>query len=242
MITSERRDAVGLIRIDRHERRNALDIEHCDALRDAVLQLASVGTRALVVTGDGSSFCAGADLDGVYGDGFRAALYGMLRAITSLPVPVIAAVNGPAIGAGTQLALACDLRVASASATFAVPTARNGLAVDPWTVRRLALLAGGGPARALLIGCASLDATRAHGLGLVDRLGDPDAALDWAGEIATFAPLTLRYSKLALESLLEPEFHGPGVAEALNACWHSEDSVEGSRARAERRAPRFRGV
>lgn len=242
MITTERRDAVGIVRIDRHERRNALDIEHCDALRDAVLQLASAGVRALVVTGDGSSFCAGADLDGVYGDGFRAALYGMLHTITSLPVPVIAAVNGPAIGAGTQLALACDLRVASPSATFAVPTARNGLAVDPWTVRRLALLAGGGPARALLIGCASLDASRAYTLGLVDRLGDLDAALDWAGEVAGFAPLTLRYSKLALESLLEPEFSDPAAAEALDACWHSEDSAEGSRARAERRPPRFRGL
>ena len=242
MITTERRDAVGLVRIDRHERRNALDIEHCDALRDAVLSLASAGVRALVVTGGGSSFCAGADLDGVYGDGFRAALYGMLHTITSLPVPVIAAVNGPAIGAGTQLALACDLRVAAERATFAVPTARNGLAVDPWTVRRLALLAGGGPARALLIGCASLDASRAYALGLVDRLGDLDAALDWAGEISGFAPLTLRYSKLALESLLEPEFQDPAVAEALDACWHSEDSIEGSRARAERRAPRFRGA
>jgi len=242
MITTELRDAVGLVRIDRHERRNALDIEHCDALRDAVLSLASAGVRALVVTGGGSSFCAGADLDGVYGDGFRAALYGMLHTITSLPVPVIAAVNGPAIGAGTQLALACDLRVAAERATFAVPTARNGLAVDPWTVRRLALLAGGGPARALLIGCASLDASRAYALGLVDRLGDLDAALDWAEEISGFAPLTLRYSKLALESLLEPEFRDPAVAEALDACWHSEDSIEGSRARAERRAPRFRGV
>jgi enoyl-CoA hydratase len=242
MIATERRDALGLVRIDRHERRNALDIEHCDALRDAVRGFASAGVRAIVLTGDGNTFCAGADLDRAYDDGFRAALTGMLRTITSLPVPVIAAVNGAAIGAGTQLALACDLRVASASASFAVPTARNGLAVDPWTVRRLALLAGGGPARALLIGCASLDASRAYALGLVDRLGELDAALDWAREVAGFAPLTLRYSKLALESLLEPEFRDPAVAEAFNACWRSEDSAEGSRARAERRPPRFRGV
>ncbi|HKT04872.1 MAG TPA: enoyl-CoA hydratase-related protein, partial [Rugosimonospora sp.] len=144
MITTERRDRVGLIRIDRHERRNALDAEHCDALRDAATALAAAGMRALVVTGHGSSFCAGADLGGVYGEGFRAALYGMLRTLTALPVPVLAAVNGPAIGAGTQLAIACDLRVAADTATFAVPTARNGLAVDAWTVRRLALLAGGG--------------------------------------------------------------------------------------------------
>jgi enoyl-CoA hydratase len=240
MIASERRGRVGLVRVDRHERRNALDAVHCEALREALAGLAGDGSRALVVTGEGSSFSAGADLDGVYGEGFIAALYGMLRAVAGLPVPVIAAVNGPAIGAGTQLAIACDLRVASDSATFAVPTARNGLAVDPWTVRRLALLAGGGPARALLLGASTLDAARAHALGLVDRLGDLDDALAWAEEIAGFAPLSLRYAKTALESMPEPPWDD-AVTQAFDAVWRSEDSVEGSRARAERRAPRFQG-
>jgi enoyl-CoA hydratase len=241
VIASQHRDRVGLIRIDRHERRNALDTEHCDALRAAADRLVAAGARALVVTGDGSSFCAGADLGGVYGDEFRASLYGMLRGIAALPVPVVAAVNGPAIGAGTQLAIACDLRVAAAGATFAVPTARNGLAVDPWTVRRLALLAGGGPARALLLGGGSLDAARAHTLGLVDRLGDLDAALAWAEEISEFAPLSLRYAKIALEALLEPQPWDGAVDEAFAACWASEDKAEGERARAQRRAPRFLG-
>src|SRR5690349_4397176 len=118
MIISEIRDRVGLITIDRDERRNALDVEHCVALRDAVIGLVPAGPRALVITGRGSSFCAGADLGTVYGDGFRTALYEMLNTLTALPVPVIAAVNGPAIGAGTQLAIACDLRVAAPSAVF----------------------------------------------------------------------------------------------------------------------------
>ena len=241
VISAETRDRTSLIRIDRHERRNALDAEHCHALRQAVEEAVATGARAVVVTGEGSSFCAGADLDTVYDDGFRAALYGMLASITAAPVPVVAAVNGPAIGAGTQIALACDLRVAAPAAVFAVPTARNGLAVDPWTVRRLALLAGGGPARALLLGAASLDAQRAHALGLVDRLADLDAALAWAAEIATFAPLSLRYSKVALQALLEPGRWDSIVDEAFEACWLSEDRVEGHLSRTQRRPPRFQG-
>src|SRR6266542_2551346 len=158
VITRHRDGDVEVIRIDRHERRNALDVEHCQALREAVRAATDDAARAIVITGAGSSFCAGADLGTVYGNRFRDALYGMLAAITQTPVPVLASVNGAAIGAGTQLAIACDLRVAAPTARFAIPTARNGLAVDPWTIRRLALLAGGGVARAVLIGCDTLNA------------------------------------------------------------------------------------
>lgn len=240
MITTEIRGEVGLIVLDRHDKRNALDLEHLDALREAVRELAGK-VRAQVITGRGSTFCSGADLGGVYGDGFRTALYGALRAITALPMPVIAAVNGPAIGAGTQLAIACDLRVAGTAAAFAVPTARHALAVDPWTIRRLALLAGGGPARAMLLGAGTVDARQAHGYGLVDRLGSLEDAVSWAGEVAGFAPLSLRYSKAALESLFEPEPWAQSLEESFGACWRSEDFAEGRLARAEKRPPRFLG-
>lgn len=236
MIAVEGRgDGVVLLRIEREERRNALDVEHCVALRGAVEHAVADGVRALVVTGAGSSFCAGADLDAVYDDGFRDALYASLGAIADAPVPVVAAVNGPAIGAGTQLAIACDLRVAAPTATFAIPTARLGIAVDPWTIRRLAALAGGSAARALLLGCDELDAGRALACGLANRAGDVDAALAWATEIATLAPLTLRYSKRALDG-------AAGVEADYEACWTSDDAAEGRRARAERRRPTFRGA
>src|SRR2546421_5181453 len=93
VITRERDGAVEVIRIDRHERRNALDIEHCDALREAVAAATDEAARAIVITGAGSSFCAGADLDTVYGSGLRDALYAMLAAIVRTQVPVLAAVN-----------------------------------------------------------------------------------------------------------------------------------------------------
>lgn len=244
MITREHDGDVALITIDRHERRNALDIEHCLALRDTVGEAAASGARAILLTGAGSSFCAGADLTTVYGDEFRDALYSMLGTVATVPVPVIAAVNGPAIGAGTQLAIACDLRVAAPAASFAVPTARNGLAVDPWTIRRLALLAGGGTARALLIGCSTLDAEAAIQRGIADRAGGHAAALAWARELAGLAPLTLAYAKKALTVLFEPGA-GAGseedLSKAYEAVWASEDMAEGQRARAERRPPRFRG-
>jgi enoyl-CoA hydratase len=241
MIFHEMRDDFGLVVLDRHEKRNALDVEHLTALREGIAELAAEGARVLVVTGAGTTFCSGADLGGVYGDGFRDALYGTLQTITALPLPVIAAVNGPAIGAGTQLAIACDLRVACPTATFAVPTARNGLAVDAWTIRRLALLAGGGPARALLLGCETLNAEQAWRHGLADRVGSLDDALAWAKEISDFAPLSIQYSKTALEHLFEGTPWDSAIDQAFDRCWRSEDFAESKLARGEKRSPRFQG-
>lgn len=232
MIAQHRDGDVAVIEIDRHERRNALDTAHCHDLRAALTGTA----RAIVITGAGSSFCAGADLGGVYDTAFRDALYAMLAAVTQVPVPVLAAVNGPAIGAGAQLALACDLRVAAPEATFAIPAARLGIAVNPWTTRRLALLAGTGTAQAMLIGAETLDAGAALRCGLASRLGDRGAALTWARELAGLAPLSLAYAKKALN---EPD--SAELARDFEACWASADAAEGQRARAAKRPPRFLG-
>jgi enoyl-CoA hydratase len=236
VITADTRDDVALLTIDRHERRNALDLEHAVELTEALMTAVEDGARAVVVTGAGSSFCSGADLDNVYGDDFRAALAALLRGLAAMPVPVIAAVNGPAIGAGTQIAIACDLRVVDERARFAVPTARNGLAVDPWTVARLAAVGGGGVARALLLGVDTVAADRALSTGLADRAGTLDDALAWAAELATLAPLSLAYSKLALNAADPAD-----VDAAFAACWVSSDVQEYRTARAEGRPPRFTG-
>jgi enoyl-CoA hydratase len=233
VIIKQRDGDVAIIEIDRHERRNALDTAHCQDLREAVT---SQQSRVIVITGAGSSFCAGADLGGVYDAAFRDALYALLAAVTDVGVPVLAAVNGPAIGAGAQLAIACDLRVAAREAVFAIPTARLGIAVNPWTVRRLALLCGTATAQAMLIGGESLDAAGALRCGLASRLGDRAAALAWARELAELAPLSLAYAKKALNRPDDPD-----LVKAFEACWASDDAAEGQRARAGKRPPRFQG-
>ena len=241
MIRTDERGRVAIIRIDRHEQRNALDTEHCELLRDALGQVQAAGARVVVVTGEGSSFCAGADFGEVYGDGFKKALYEMLRRFTASPVPIMAAVNGPAIGAGTQLALAADLRMVAPTARFAIPTATLGLAVDPWTIRRLAVLTGGGLARRILLACEPLAADEALACGLADAAGDLDAALERAERIAALAPLTLAYSKQVLNRLQEPEIDDPGLDSLFEEVWRSADVAEGQVARRERRPPRFEG-
>lgn len=241
MIDVSRAGAVATLTLDRQERRNALNTEQCANISRAVQQSVADGARALVLTGAGTSFCSGADFGEVYGEGYRDALYAMLHDVAEAPVPVIAAVNGPAIGAGLQLAIACDLRVAAPSASFALPTAKLGLAVDPWTIRRLALIAGEGAARTLLLACSSIDAELAQARGLVDRIGSLDDASSWAAEIAGLAPLTLAYYKQALNHVGGSDLADPELLAAFEACWESEDLEEGRRARTEKRSPEFQG-
>ncbi|MGJ9414039.1 enoyl-CoA hydratase [Aeromicrobium sp. CF4.19] len=249
MLDVRRDGAVALLELRREERRNALDLELCREIHAAVDGVVEDGARAVVVTGQGSAFCSGADLGGVYATvgappassasgGFLEALYGMLHHLTRVPVPVVAAVNGPAIGAGTQLAIACDLRVADETARFGVPTARNGMAVDAWTIRTLGKLAGAGPARRMMLAAQMLGREEALACGLADRPGSLDDALAWAHEIAELAPLTLAHNKLVLNGSREDD---EAIAASFEAVWASEDVREGAAARAEKRAPVFKG-
>lgn len=242
MIHVDVSERVGSLVIDRPQRRNALDIGLCIDLRDGLDTVVAAGARCVVITGAGTAFCAGADLGGVYAGDFRTALYGLLGRMCDVAVPIVAAVNGPAIGAGTQLAIAADLRVAGPTARFGVPTAKLGLAVDQWTIRRLALLAGGGPARSMLLACREIGAEQAFGLGLVDQLGTAEDAFDLARTISGLAPLTLAYNKLALERSFESAAADDDVAARFEACWASKDFVEGQNAFRDKRAATFEGA
>ncbi|MCX6407626.1 MAG: enoyl-CoA hydratase [Propionibacteriales bacterium] len=242
MLGVSRDGDVVVLELQREERRNALNLDLCraidEAARDAVGDgPANGGARAIVITGQGTAFCSGADLGGVYGNEFLEALYGMLHGLTRLPVPIVAAVNGPAIGAGTQLAIACDLRVADERAKFGVPTARNGMAVDAWTIRTLADLSGTGPARRMMLAGELIDRAEALGHGLVDKAGTLDDALAWAHEIATLAPLTLAYNKRVLNDLDDDT----AIEQGFRDVWASEDVREAAAARTEKRTPVFRG-
>jgi enoyl-CoA hydratase len=241
MIHLEDRGPVALLTIDRAERRNAVDHEALEQLLQAHAGTSSA--RVVVLTGAGGHFCAGADLTGVEDHGFTDLLRRVLAALRDDPRPLIAAVDGAALGAGTQLAVACDLRVATPGARFGIPAARLGLMVDHWTIQRLSLLAGAGPARAMLLGAETYSGEDSERLGFVQRLGDLEAALGWADEIAALAPLTLAGSKLALNRLEMPVGRGddPEVHDAWDQAWGSEDLQEGMAAFRERRRPVFHG-
>jgi len=238
----ERRGDEGLITLvtlDRPERRNALDHATLDELRAAIA--GAVGARVLVLTGAAGHFCSGADLTGVEDEAFAAVLQQVLDALRDAPFPTLAAVDGAALGAGTQLAAACDLRVATASARFGIPAAKLGLMVNHWTVQRVALLAGPGPARAMLLAAEVLTGQEALGLGLVNRQGGLDEALAWAEEISALAPLTIAGHKLMLNRLEASPAADAEVAAAFSRAWRSADFAEGLAAFRERRRPAFRG-
>jgi enoyl-CoA hydratase len=241
MVRLDWHDRVVVITIDRPERRNAVDHATLLALREAQLTALDRQARALVLTGAPPAFCAGADLTGVESGAFVEALVGALRGFTELPIPTIAAVDGPALGAGTQLAISCDLRVATATSTFGIPAAKLGLVVDHWTIERLAREFGWATARLMLLSGQTARADHLLGSGAIHRIGTVDAAITWAHELAELAPLTIAAHKLGLER----SGSGPEVDDlyeaARAAAWASEDAVEGRTAFLEKRPPRFEG-
>lgn len=240
MIDLELRERVGVITLDRPEKRNALDTQACLDLGRALDDALAAGARAIVLAGRGTNFCSGADLRTVEDEDFVPTLYRTLGQLQDVPVCTIAAVHGPALGAGTQLAIACDLRVVAPDTRFGIPAAKLGLMTDHWTAQRLALLAGPGPARAVLLACEELDAATSLRLGLANREGDLDDALEWASAVSRLAPLTIAGHKLALNRLA-PTPDDPEVTAAFARAWASEDLAEGQRARREKRAPDFQG-
>lgn len=241
MIRHERRHDVEIVSIDRPERRNALDHSELSALEQVLVDARRLPPRVLVLTGSHGHFCAGADLATVEDDEFVAMLGRVLRMLREVPFPTMAAIEGFALGAGTQLAMACDLRVATEDAGFGVPAARLGLMVDQWTVRRLVALVGQSTARHLLLSCDVIDGRRAHELGFVHRLDNPDGAVGWAAQVARLAPLTLAGLKVGLGEADEDAPTSSAYAEAFRRAWSSQDLAEGLAAFAEKRPAEFRG-
>lgn len=243
MIGVTRDEAVTTIELQRPERRNALNSQLVTELREAIVDAAAHDVRAIVLTGQGTVFCAGADLSG---DAFAADYPDKLRAlhqsIADVPVPVIGAINGAAIGAGLQLAMVCDLRVATPEAYFQFPVARYGLALDNWSIRRLSTLAGYGRARAMLLTAEKLTAETALLTGMVNRIGTVADAQAWAHEIAGLAPLALQHAKRVLNDDGAYEEQEPVHKELFDRAWASQDVIEAQMARIEKRPPKFQGA
>ena len=255
IITYSSEGRVGRVRISRPERRNALNHEALDELHHAVQSALEDEVRVLVLTGDQDQFCSGADLKELEDLQFTRRLRTVLDELAGVPFPTVAAISGACMGLGIQLSLACDLRLATPDARFAVPTAKLGLMVDHWTVQRLALLAGQSTARWMLLTARPIDGARAESVGYVHQLVDVAegaspgesvlaAAEQLAAELTALAPLSLSGSKLGLDLLEQrPELLDPAsdFEAAFTTAWTSDDLVEGRAAFRDRRPAEFRG-
>jgi enoyl-CoA hydratase len=249
---------IEIITLDRPEARNALTHGMYALLEDAVRTAPQRGIRCLVVTGADPAFCSGDDVRQVMGGGQegKAPPVGTARrprltpaadALLHTDVPVVAAVNGAAVGWGMELALMADLRVASNRARFGELFVLRGLVSDAAGLGRLAQLVGREKAAELLFTGDIIDAGEAHRIGLVSRVVDHDellaSALALARKIAANPPLAVQQLKAGLRKALDPEWHdlGAWVSSRLGELFQTDDHREGARAFLEKRAPVFKG-
>jgi enoyl-CoA hydratase len=243
MIGITQAEAVMTIALQRPERRNALNSQLVDELREAMQKASPENVRAIVLTGQGTVFCAGADLSGdAFAADYPERLIELHRVMDAAPIPVIGAINGPAIGAGLQLAMRCDLRVVAPDAFFQFPTSKYGLALDNWSIRRLSSLVGHGRARAMLLTAEKLNAEVAFNTGMANRIGTLADAQAWAAEIAGLAPLAIQHAKRVLNDDGSWEEPWPEHKELFDKAWASQDVIEAQVARVEKRPPKFQGA
>lgn len=244
-----------LVTLNRPAKRNALSRSLARALSATFADLARRrDLRAIVLTGGGDrAFCAGADLterrslSPADQTAHTHEINAAADAVATVPVPVIAAIRGYALGGGSELALACDLRVGGEDATFGFPEVRIGMYPGAGGVLRLPALVGPGAARDLLYTGRRIDASTAFRIGLIDRLVPADevlpAALALAKEIAANAPLAVRALKAALARTtgLPPDRAGEIIMRMRASLDGTRDYAEGLAAFAEHRAPEFHG-
>jgi 2-(1,2-epoxy-1,2-dihydrophenyl)acetyl-CoA isomerase len=244
----DRDGPVGVITINRPARLNAVTPAAGDTLRSAFLELeADSRIRAVVLTGAGRGFCAGADISGDVGNAREVLLEAwnpLVMTMRSLQLPIIGAINGVAAGAGVSLALACDLRVAATSARFELSFAKIGLMPDAGLTWLLPRVVGLGRANELAFLGGRLSAAEARDWGLVNRLSEDGQALSDAVEMAwRFAELSVSVAaiKRAHRRALESDFAGQLNYEAETQGWLQQqpDFAEATQAFAAKRPPRL---
>jgi 2-(1,2-epoxy-1,2-dihydrophenyl)acetyl-CoA isomerase len=258
LVLEERSNGVAILRLNRPEKLNALNVELGRALVHAFLRAAEdKSVRAIVITGAGRAFCAGGDLSQIRDARSRNAgkeLEGLLHAgkeiclaIASSPKLVLAAVNGPAAGAGMSLALACDLRIAGESATFAQSFTQVGLYPDFGSTYFLPRLVGLARASELFFTADTLPASEARRIGIVCCVSpDEEFEAEWrnlAERLAAGPPLAYRDIKHAMigEKRKELELALDEEIRLQIHCFLSEDCAEGLKAFFEKRKPNFQG-
>jgi enoyl-CoA hydratase/carnithine racemase len=246
------------LRLDNPGRRNALDLALAAEMRAAVAAVASDrSVRCVVVTGTERAFCSGADLGALVSEGaagsvlerreLLASYYRTFLDVRELDVPTVAAVNGPAIGAGLNLALCCDLRVCGESARFGATFVRIGIHPGGGATHLLTRLIGPERAARMVLTGEVVSGADAVGLGLASSCVADEALAgaveDLTGRIASNAPAAVRAAKRSLRLAVDSPFAAVLEVEALAqaASQAAEDAAEGWAAFREKREPRFTG-
>jgi len=247
---------IAILTINRPEVRNAISlgtVEEINAVLDSIEKDQSI--RVLIVTGSGDrAFVSGGDLKEfeqlvTIEDGRRMSflIKNTLNRLENLEIPVIAAINGVAYGGGSEVALACDYRIAADSAKLGLLQVKLAIMTSWGGGPRLARLIGRSKALALLTTGDILKAEQALEMGIVDQVVEPaellDAAKDLAGRMAANSPLAVRYAKLLLNDQREMSFQGAlnYESELFSVVWASEDHTEAVNALKEKRKPNFKG-
>lgn len=248
-IKLETKDMVTILTIDRPDALNALNTQVLEEIDQAFDQIDQEETRVVIVTGSGEkSFVAGADIgemldmDEEEGKTFGQKGNDVFRKIETFPLPVIAAINGFALGGGNELAMACDIRLASENAVFGQPEVGLGITPGFGGTQRLARLIGSvSKAKEILYTARNIKSDEAYRIGLVSKVYPQeelmDQALKMASGIAANAPIAVRNTKKAVNEGLEKDMDEAVAFEAslFGQCFASEDQEEGMTAFLEKR-------
>jgi enoyl-CoA hydratase/carnithine racemase len=250
--------AVARLTISNPRRRNALDHDILAAIAAAMPRLdRGIEVRCVVITGDGDIFSAGYDIGDIADETFASEAEALvahpfheaMEAVSAHPYPTLAAINGHCLGGGLELAIRCDLRLATVGAKLGMPPAKLGLIYSHTGLQKFIDVVGYARTKELFLTGRDLSAPRAMAIGLInDTVPDerlPEEAIALAGEIAEGAPLSARGNKRAIETLnsysrLTPEQERE-LIELRRSCFDSEDFREGISAFAEKRRPEWRG-
>ena len=249
-IVLERKDAVALVTIDRVKQLNALNVRTLQQLELELTELnKDKSVKVIVLTGAGNrAFVAGADIEEMKDMNekeayeFSALGHRVFALVETMSKPVIAAVNGYALGGGCELALACDIRFASDKARFGQPEITLGIIPGFGGTRRLPRLVGRGKALEMILGGDMVDAETARKLGLVERVFPHDNLMEQTMEFATrVASFSLRAIQATKASVVASSDPGLNVEQELFAqLFSGADQVEGMSAFLERRPPEFK--
>lgn len=255
LVNFEKKNSVGIITIDRPEAMNSLNADVLNEL-SAVVDKADADqeVKCIVVTGAGRAFVAGADIANMQSldeeEGFEFGRLGqeVFRKIETLKKPVIAAVNGFALGGGCELAMACDIRLAGEKAKFGQPEVGLGITPGYSGTQRLPRLVGKGKAMELIFTGEIISADEACKIGLVNKVVGQDELMDqalaMAEKISANAPLAVSFSKQAITEGMETADMDEAImieAKLFGKCFATEDQKEGMSAFLEKRPALYKG-